>query len=631
MSADLHDRLSEAYRLHQAGRLAEAEQAYLSVLQEDERNVDALNLLGVLYVNDFRPDEAVLCISRALKLSASNPESHANIALAYKDQGQLELAAKHFREAIRLDPWQPMVHNNMGNVLREMGQPEKAMDLYERALRMDGGFSQCWSNYAAACHEAGQLKKARRAAEKAIDLEPGLAQAHNNLGDVNLKEARYEEALACYRRATGLNPKYVAAIINMARTLRDMDRGEEARDVLGRALELEPNNPEALHALGVLEEQRGDPEQAAEAFKAAIAVAPGMGIAHYYLAQLRNRSVRDEEFEAMRQLWTREQMLPNDRMFLAFGLARAYEQHDDYDRAYEFIAAGNRIKAEQQPFDPVDAERFIRELAEGAEALVASGFTRHGPPDERPVFVLGMPRSGTSLVEQILASHPEIVGAGELSYAYDTAHRVREMTARKFPGNVALLSAGQLDGLGAYYLTRHRETSLLARRFIDKTPLNFQYIGLLALALPGARFIHCHRDPVQNCFSIHKIPFDKKQAYAHSLDALGTYYNLYWQLMNRWKALFADRILDVRYEDTVADVERQARRMLDFIDVPFDPSVLDFHRSKRLVKTPSASQVRQPIYQDALQSWRRYAAHLQPLVDALDWEALGQIRPDLRV
>jgi hypothetical protein len=238
-----------------------------------------------------------------------------------------------------------------------------------------------------------------------------------------------------------------------------------------------------------------------------------------------------------------------------------------------------------------------------------------------------MPRSGTSLTEQILASHSEVAGAGELSYAYDMAHRIRDITQQAFPDNMKLLSAQQLLELGEYYLSRHKPDNLAHRYVVDKTPLNFQYIGLLGLALPGAKFIHCHRDPVQNCFSIHKMPFDKKQAYAHSQEALGLYYNRYWKLMQRWKAQFPGRILDVRYEDTVAYIETQGRRMLDFLDLPFEESVLDFYKTKRLVKTPSASQVRQPIYGDAVQAWRKYEQHLGPLIEALDWETLGLESP----
>jgi tetratricopeptide (TPR) repeat protein len=627
IAGSTEDKLQEGFRLHQAGRLPEAERLYLAVLKDDRHNIHALNLLGVLCVNDFRPDEAVFFISKALKLQPNNAESHANIALAYKDQGKLESAVKHFRESIRLDPWQPVVHNNLGNVLREMSQPREAVKAYERALKLDGDFSQCWSNLAAALNEADKRKAAHRAIERALQLEPRLAQAHNNKGDILLAEARYGEALESYREAARLNPKYAAALINMARTQRDMDEPDAAVRTLELVLKLEPNNPEAHHAMGVLQEQLGNREKAAGAFRDAIAVAPAMAIAHYYLAQIRGRKTSDEELLAMEKIWNEVKQLPNDRMFTAFGLARAYEQRKQYDKAFEYLQQGNRVKAEMQPYDDEDTGKFVDSLADSAEATGARLGFEAGCPDSRPVFILGMPRSGTSLTEQILASHSQVAGAGELSYAYDTAHRIRDITKQAFPENMKLLSGRQLCELGEYYLSRHKPANLACRYVVDKTPLNFQYIGLLGLALPGAKFIHCHRDPVQNCFSIHKMPFDKKQAYAHSLLALGQYYNRYWKLMQRWKVLFPGRILDVRYEDTVADIENQGRRMLDFLDLPFERGVLDFYKTERLVKTPSASQVRQPIYGDAVQAWRKYERHLQPLIDALDWEALGLQRP----
>ncbi|MCW8871716.1 MAG: tetratricopeptide repeat protein [Xanthomonadales bacterium] len=627
MNQNIQDMLETGYRQHQEGHLDEAERLYLEVLQRDRDNIHALNLLGMLCVNEFRPDEAVFFIAKALKLQPNNPESHANMALAYKDQGKPEQAVKHFRESIRLDPYNPVVFNNLGNVLREMSRPEEAIKIYERALKLDGDFAPCWSNLSAALNEAGKRKLAHRAVERALRLEPGLAQAHNNKGDILLAEARYAEALDCYRTATALNPKYAAALINMARTQRDMDEPGAAVATLRKALEIEPNNPEAHHAMGVLQEQLGNPDAAAAAFQDAIKVAPAMAIAHYYLAQIRGRKTSDEELGAMEKIWHEVKMLPNDRMFTAFGLARAYEQRRQFDKAFEFLEQGNRVKAEMQPYDDADTGKFVDSLADCSEAAAARLGFEAGCPDPRPVFILGMPRSGTSLTEQILASHSEVAGAGELSYAYDTAHRIREITKQAFPDNMKLLSAEQLRELGEYYLSRHKPDNLARRYVVDKTPLNFQYIGLLGLALPGAKFIHCLRDPVQNCFSIHKMPFDKKQAYAHSQQALGLYYNRYWKLMQRWKAQFPGRILDVRYEDTVADIETQGRRMLDFLDLPFEESVLDFYKTERLVKTPSASQVRQPIYGDAVQAWRKYEQHLGPLIEALDWEALGLGRP----
>jgi hypothetical protein len=181
-----------------------------------------------------------------------------------------------------------------------------------------------------------------------------------------------------------------------------------------------------------------------------------------------------------------------------------------------------------------------------------------------------------------------------------------------------LLTADQYAELGDYYMSRHLAKNLDAQYVVDKTPLNFQYIGLLGLALPQAKFIHCHRNPVANCYSIHRMTFDEKQTYAHDLTALGKYYTRYWKLMQRWKTMFPDRILDVRYEDTVADIEKQSRRILDFLDLAFEEKVLEFHKTERLVKTPSASQVRQPIYTDSVEAWKNYEKHLGPLIDNLN-------------
>ncbi len=617
MPDPLMQKLEAGYHAQQTGDLTKAERLYSQVLDQEPGNVHALNLLGVLCVNALRSDEAVGYISSALAIDPNNAQSHANIALAYKDKGDARRAVRHFQESIRLDPNNPIVHNNLGNVLRVIEKPKAAIKSYENALRLNRDFAECWSNLAAAFNESRQPERALKAVGRALELDPKLAQAYNNRGDIYLAQARYSDALSEYRKATELSPKYVAALINMARVQRDMDTPEEAMQTLELALEIEPENPEALLVMGVLNEQMGDRENAARSFKAAIASSPKMTVAHYYLAQIKGRATADDEFAAMRALWDDAELAGNARMYLSFGLYRAYEERQRYDEAFAHLTEGNRIKAESTPYDDEETAEYIDSILASAEASAGRLGDEPGRADPRPVFVLGMPRSGTSLTEQILASHSEVSGAGELSYAYDTAHSIKEITGEKFPQNLERLSAEQYRELGDYYLSRHVDEHLAARYVIDKTPLNFQYIGLLGLALPGAKFIHCHRDPVANCFSIHRMPFDERQTYAHDLVALGKYYTRYWDMMQRWKAMFPGRILDVRYEDTVADIERQARRMLDFLDLPFEEGVLEFHRTQRLVKTPSASQVREPIYTEAVQAWKKYEKHLGPLIENL--------------
>lgn len=617
MAIDLMPLLEKAYAAQMQGDLPTAERLYAEVLDTEADNIHALNLMGMLCVNSSRPQEAIEFISKALVIEPDDPQAHANIGLAYKDIGHAHQAARHLQQSVQLDTGNPVIFNNLGNVLRLLDEPKKAVKAYERALQMDRDFAECWSNLAAALNEAGQEEAGLQAVGEALRLDPGLAQAHNNRGDIYLQQARYSSAIESYEQAVGLNPGYAVALINMAKVQRDIDEPELALSTLERAFEVDPNNPQAHNSKGILLEQIGDREAAAEAFQRAIQCAPDLALPRYYLAQIKGRTSTDQELAEVQAQWQLEEVTPNNRMYLAFALARIYEQRGDVGATYEFLAAANKAKADVRPYDDADTGRYMDGIHNATRELLATLGDNVGYDDSRPVFVLGMPRSGTSLTEQILASHSAISGAGELSYAFDTVQRTRELTRKKFPEGMSALTVEQLQSLGEYYMGRHSEAYLASKYVVDKSPLNFQYVGLLALMLKGARFIHCHRHPVANCFAIHRIPFDLKQTYAHSQQGLGKFYTRYWNLMQQWHALFPGRILDVCYEDTVADVETQARRMLSFLDLPFESEVLNYHKTERLVKTPSASQVREPIYKDSVASWKKYEKFLGPLIENL--------------
>jgi tetratricopeptide (TPR) repeat protein len=623
MADSILRRLEDGYRSQRAGDAVRAEQVYSEVLGLEPGNVHALNLLGALCVNEGRPAEAVGYLTRALAVAEHDAQTHANLGLACKDLGRLAEAELHLCRAVEIDPGNPVFLNNLGNVQRLLDRPAAAVASYEAALRLQPEFADCWSNLAAAFNDNHEYRKGLAAVDRALRLNPRLPQAWNNRGELLLSEARHPEAIDSLRRAVELDPGYAAALVNIARVQRDMNAPEDALATLDRVFELQPENPQARHVQGVLREQMGDRDGAAECFRAAIRTSPEMTIAHYHLAQIKGRRSTDAELAAMMELWERADLAPGSRMYVAYGLYRALEQRGEYDRAFEFLAAGNRIKAESRPYDDAEATRYMDSIVEAAQAAIARSGRVSGHDDPRPVFVLGMPRSGTSLTEQILASHSEVAGAGELSYAYDTARRSEAMAGRPFPQALAALSETQLGELGRYYMSRHTPADLAAARVVDKTPLNFQYLGLLALALPRARFVHCHRDPVANCFAIHRMPFDQRQTYAHDLAALGRYYRRYRALMERWHALFPGRILDVRYEDTVANLEQQSRSILDFLGLPFEAGVLRYYETRRLVKTPSASQVRDPIYSDSVDAWRRYERHLGPLLASLGPLAAG--------
>ena len=305
------------------------------------------------------------------------------------------------------------------------------------------------------------------------------------------------------------------------------------------------------------------------------------------------------------------------RIPLEFALACVAERARDYDLSFAHLAAAQAIKARDNPYDDKGVENFHRRIF----STFATPFIGSANPTPEgkvcPIFVLGMPRSGTSLAEQILASHPQVAGAGELGLMEDTVAEVERIVGLPFPEGATRLSAAQREEIGANYRTRLERFAPGRNWIVDKTPFNFQYVGLIASIFPDARIIHCTRDPIDNCVSIFKLPFENTHSYAHGLASLGFFYRRYAALMKHWSSILPGRIYELRYEKLVNDTEREVRELFEAIGLAFDSAVLRFHDTERLVKTPSASQVRQPIYRGSIAAWRRYERHLMPLIKAL--------------
>jgi tetratricopeptide (TPR) repeat protein len=609
--------LQDGYRSQSAGDLARAERLYRQALDIEPDDVRALNLLGALFARAGRFNEAVATLTRAVTLGSELAPTHGYLARSYLALQQPAQAAEHFRHASRLNPGDPVVHSELGHALRLVGQPEQAIVAYETALGLRAESAEYWSGLAAACNDAHRFNQGLLAIDCALELDPRMPQAWSIKGNLMFSVARYPEAIDCYRKSIDLYPRHTPALVGLAWAQHNSDDPQAALETIRRALEIAPEDANALFLMGVIRKHLGEPETAEQCFRAVIRMAPDMAPAHYELAQIAGRRGTDEELAAMAGLWERGDLAPYARINVALGLYHAFEARSEYERAFRFLAAGNQLMAEKYPYDDGESARRMDASVAATETAIARNGPDVGEPDPRPVFVLGMPRSGTSLTEQILASHSQVAGAGELIYAHDAIGRIGELTGQTYPQSLALLDSDQFRELGRYYMSRHSPADLASSRVVDKTPGNYQNIGLIALALPQARFIHCHRDPVADCFAIYRMPYDWRHTYAHDLASLGRYYVRYWHLMQRWHALFPGRILDVRYEDTVADVERQSRRMLDFLGLPFEENVLRYYATERLVKTPSATQVRRPIYRDSLDSWKNYERYLGPLIENL--------------
>jgi tetratricopeptide (TPR) repeat protein len=419
-------------------------------------------------------------------------------------------------------------------------------------------------------------------ARQAVEIAPQSAEAHNALGGAHQSLGHQDEALRAFATAAEL-PGTVReeALLGVAMVLMEAGRKEEALAAFGRVLEAFPHSHRVLAA-------RAD-------LKTFVAGDPDIATMEALLAEGERRPIAD-------------------RMGAHFALGKAYLDSGDSARAFRHFDAGNRHKRANTDYDSASAAAWLKDIADIFTAESMGRYADAGAPGDLPIFVIGMPRSGTTLVEQILSSHSQITGAGELA-----AFRLAvEGTGSKYPDLMRTLARDDLHRLGEDYLARTRPLAGASARLVDKMPANFIHAGLIALALPQARIVHCRRDPVDTCLSCYTKLFAGDQKFAYDQTELGEFYRAYEGLMTHWRTVLpADRFIEVDYENVVDDLETEARRLVAFTGLPWEDACLSFHENRRVVRTASVNQVRQPIYRTSKGRWRKYADHLGPLLAAL--------------
>jgi tetratricopeptide (TPR) repeat protein len=427
------------------------------------------------------------------------------------------------------------------------------------------------------------LSEAEISFRKSIEINPNFAGAHNGLGNILRDLVRIEEALGCYQRAVALAPSDALLYNNIGITLTDI----------------------------------GDIDGACLAFERAVALAPRCG--NYYRTLAGTGRVSSVAMQSMEKLACDMVSLPeNDQMELHFALGRVYEDRAQHERSFPHLVAGNRLKRRSIDYDEGAALRLLDRIRATFTAERLADGAATGVRTSRPVFIVGMPRSGTTLVEQILSSHPDVFGAGELKDLPGHIDRIfPDNGVLGFPEVVAGVTGATLRRLGTFYLAGLRSHAPSAKKVVDKLCSNFRFIGLIHMALPDAQIIHVIRDPIDTCLSCFSREFLGQLPFTYDLAELGRYYRAYEEVMEHWRQVLPkNAMLEVRYEDVVADVEGQARRMLTYCDLEWDARCLDFHQTKRIVQTASAAQVRQPIYKTSVGRWRPDSALLKPLTDA---------------
>ena len=641
--------LARATQLHQSGRLEEARRLYRQVLAVSPDHPQAQHLLGVLHQQTGDAEGAIPLLQSAVDARPDDASFHYNLAEALRAAGQYPAAAASYRATIARAPAAADAHFGLGNALFEMGQLAEAEAAYRRAIQLSPNDAEAHNNLGNVLLASKKPEEAAKSYRAALSAEPGYADAHGNLGRVLLELKRPKEAVASLRRALeadpadaelnlmlgraygraflwsdaeqhlrsalAVKPGDTQALDALANVLLETNRADAAKACYREILDAAPDNAGALAGVGSCELQLGEFPAATRSFRSALDMNGALLPALLGLVGAR-QDLSESELATLKAVAQDESAAEDDKRSACFAVAEVLDRRGAYDEAFGYFRMANQIAKRDSRFDRRQWAGFVNTLTRRFSRDFFAARRKLASDSDVPVFIVGMPRSGTTLVEQIVASHPDAAGAGEL---YEIQHMAQGLadnnaTGRPYPDCLETLGPGQTAAMAETYMNRLRAVSATARRVTDKMPGNFIHIGMIALLFPRAHVVHCQRDPMDTCVSCYCQNF-RALEFTSDLVDLGEYYRGYIRLMEHWREVAPLSILDVRYEEIVADPAAQARRIIDFLGLEWDERCLRFHETKRQIRTASVWQVRQPVYTSAIGRWRRYERHLTALKD----------------
>jgi len=591
---------------------------------------------------------------RALKLDAKFPQTHNNVGIVYYELGDYPRAAEHYRTAIKHAPGYVEALSNLGNALRAQKKYDEAIAVYDSALALRPDHVDALNNKGTALRDSGRLVEAQALYRRALALSPANPSVLNNLGLALKEDEHYEESARLFTRSLLVDPNNAETLTYFALVRLDQKDVIDAEVAAGRALALAPDNADALNAMGLVRSEQQNGEAALALLRRAVAIKPDLADAHnniggllkengelaaageayaravalaprepaYFLnfADAHKFTVDDPQLEVMEKLAAEPTRLSTTgRIHIDFALAKAYDDLGRYDEAFARMHDGGALKRTTIAYDEAGTLASFDQIRTNFDRAAVS--RQHvGFRSPLPIFIVGMPRSGTTLVEQILASHPDVHGAGELADFHHIVHQAAPDASPVDGGvqPVAAIPVEEFHAIGKAYVEGLKRRAPPSVRIPDKMPANFLFLGAIHLALPDAQIIHVSRDPRDCCLSCYSKLFSGEQNFTYDLGELGRYYRKYVELMAHWRAILPPgRFLDIHYEDVVADLEGSARRLVAHCGLSWNEACVSFHEARRPVRTASASQVRQPIYRTSEGRWRAYERHLGPLIAAL--------------
>ncbi len=568
-------------------------------------------------------EPAIASFRKAVELQPNLAEAQTNLGQMLLEQNDLDEALIHCREAVRLRPDFPEAHNNLGNVLRERDDLEGAKECYQRSLQLNPNLAMTYNNMAQALQEQGAFDEAKNWYHQALQRDPNVARIHCNLASLLSDQENDVEAARRLEIALRLDPNYAEAHAGLASILRDDGRHQESLAEYQEAIRLKPSLAAAHAGMGRLLEELGRMAEAEAAFREAIRHDSKHAFAYGQLATLQRNKIPDEDVEAMRGLLLDTTQSDSKRSSLHFGLAQVLDARGDYADAAEHLRQANSLRKTDwakrgKGYDPHDHEQFVDRIIATFTPEFFERTRGFGLETVRPVFIVGLPRSATTLTEQIIASHSRVFGAGEQRLAREGFETIPELlNSTALPIDcLKEIDASTIRKVAQGHLNRLAQLNSIADRVIDKMPDNYLYLGFLQVLFPNARFIHTRRDQRDVAVSCWMTNFSQLR-WAFDLQHIASRFRQYDRVMAHWRKVLPTPVMEVDYETTVADLETTARRLLNHCDLDWEPSCLAFHQTTRPVRTASVTQVRQPIYSRSVARWKHYESDLGEMFSQL--------------
>ncbi len=629
------------------GRSNEAIQAFSRVITINPNSAEAYNNLGNALQYQGELKEAVDAYNTALSIKPNYAEAHYNLGVAQQEKGKLNEAIKAFHKALSIKPDYAEAYYNIGNAHKRLDKPKKAVEAYNKALSIKPDYAAAYNNLGNALQYIGDLTAAVEAYKKALSIKPNYANAYNNLGNAQKEQGNLQEALEAYKRAISINPKHAETYINLGITLKDQGKLDDAIKAFHKVLSIKPDNVEAFNNLGSTLQKQGKLRQAVKAYKKALSIKPdyakaynNLGItfqeenkmqqameaynkallinpdyaeAHRNLSTIRTYTNRDPQLKLANVLYQSKKLSDQARCNLSFALAKMYEDIGTFDQAFKYLSEGNALRKKLLNYSIDQDKNLFQKLKDVQPYFLENSLELKNVSQELiPIFILGMPRSGTTLVEQIISSHSEVIGAEELEYI--------KLFGFKLATDPANITTAAVSELRERYLLNLTKLSKGKQFVSDKMPHNFRFIPLICAAFPEAKIIHVERNAIATCWSNYKQYFiSNSLGYCYDLKDVVEYYDLYKDLMKFWQSEYSARIYNLNYEHLVNAQENQTRKLISHLGLNWQNACLSPHQNKRRVRTASQQQVQKKVYKGSSNAWQKYEPFLNGAFDSLSY------------